>query len=249
MPSSERSLGEAAASRPVNDVLLDIEGTTSSISFVHDVLFPYARARLPAFVEQLGDKPEVRSELERAKASLRAMGRPADDDEAVVAGLIRLIDEDVKDTALKALQGMIWREGFESGAYRAHVYADVPDALRRWVQSGLRLSIYSSGSVEAQQLFFGHTEAGDLLPLLFAHFDTTTGPKRDPKSYEAIARALGRPGRDMLFLSDVVAELDAAQQAGFRTCQLVRAGTEAGDRHPTAFDFDEVEAKLGLLPR
>lgn len=235
-----------SSSRDIADVLLDIEGTTSSVSFVHDVLFPYARERLPAYVAQHRDRPDVRDELERAQGSLRARGWRADTEDDIVEGLIRFIDQDVKDTSLKALQGMIWASGYTSGAYQAHMYPEVPDALRRWREDGLRLSIYSSGSIAAQKLFFRYSDAGDLLPLLHAHFDTTTGPKKASPSYASIARSLHREPSQVLFLSDVPAELDAAQAAGLRTIQLVRPGTSAGDRHPTAADFDEVGRTLGL---
>lgn len=231
----------------IRDVLLDIEGTTSSISFVHDVLFPYARERLADFVAGHRHLETVQAELERARRSLQASGSAAESESEVVSGLIRYIDEDVKDTALKALQGMIWKEGFATGAYRAHVYSEVAPALRRWHQAGLRLSIYSSGSIQAQKQFFGHTAAGDLLPLIHAHFDTTTGPKKSSDSYRAIAEALQQSPGGILFLSDVVAELDAAGEVGFQTCQLVRPGTTAGAVHPTAPDFDEVERRFNLV--
>lgn len=233
----------------VTDVLLDVEGTTSSISFVHDVLFPYARDRLRAFVAENGERPEVVAELERARNSLRAAGYPVDTREAVIEGLLRYIDEDVKDTALKALQGMIWRSGFESGAFRAHVYPDVPSALQRWTRSGVLVSIYSSGSTGAQKLFFGHTTVGSLLPYLHEHFDTQIGPKSRPDSYVSIADRLGRPSSGMLFLSDVGAELDAAATAGYRTAQVLRPGIEPVREHPSLGDFDAVgqHFQLGSL--
>lgn len=236
------------SSGEVADVVLDVEGTTSSIAFVHDVLFPYARSRLADFVAAHAGDPRVEAELDRARTSLDARRWPARDRDDVVAGLIRYIDEDVKDTALKNLQGMIWREGFEAGTYRAHVYPDVPPALRRWHAAGRRLSVYSSGSVEAQRLFFGHTEAGDLRPLFHAHFDTANaGPKKVADAYRTIAAVLEREPEAILFLSDVEAELDAASEAGLRAAQLVRPGTEGGgDRHPTFRDFDAVEAAFGL---
>ena len=228
----------------MQDILLDIEGTTSSVSFVHDVLFPYARARLGDFVAENADDPKVAAELARAKESVRERGWPHGSRDEVVSGLVRFIDEDVKDTALKALQGMVWRSGYETVAYRAHFYPEVPDALRRWRDRGLRLSVYSSGSVEAQKLFFRYAEAGDLTGLVHAHFDTTAGPKREAGSYRAIAAALARPPEAILFLSDVPAELDAAAAAGLRTAQLVRPGTTAGEGHPSFPDFDAVERQL-----
>lgn len=228
----------------ISDILLDVEGTTSSISFVHEVLFPYAKARMADFVAENRDQPEVAAEVERAKASLSERGWPCSSEADVVAGLLRYIDEDVKDTALKALQGMIWKGGFQSEAYRAHVYPEVAAALERWVKMGKRLSIYSSGSIGAQKLFFGHTEAGNLRPLLHTHFDTTTGHKREVESYTKIAATLERVPGLVLFLSDVPEELDAAAEAGMKTAQLVRPGTEAGERHPAFADFDALEAAL-----
>lgn len=223
-----------------------MEGTTSSISFVHDVLFPYARERLPAFIEAYRDRAEVQAELERARASLRKAGYPASTENEIAAGLIRYIDDDVKDTALKALQGMIWKVGFESGAYRSHVYPDVRPALERWRLRGLRFSIYSSGSVAAQKLFFRHTEAGDLSGFFEAHFDTNVGPKKVASSYAAIVESLQREPREILFLSDVTDELDAARKVDIRTCQLIRDGTQPTGDHPTARSFDEVELQLGF---
>lgn len=231
---------------PPTDLLLDIEGTTSSISFVHDVLFPYARERLPEFVALHRDQDEVRAVLEGAKTSLTERGWPAATEDEIVQGLLRYIDEDVKDTSLKALQGKIWVSGYMSGAYQAHMYPEVPAALRRWKAAGRRLSIYSSGSIGAQKLFFRYSVAGDLLPLLHTHFDTTTGPKKAAPSYAAILKDLERTAEQVLFLSDVPAELDAAAEVGLRTTQLVRPGTTAGEVHPTAADFDEVERAFGL---
>lgn len=234
-------MGEA-----ITDLLLDIEGTTSSITFVHDVLFPYARERLPTFVGEHREDPAVSTQIEAARARLEALGRPCGTDEDVVAGLVAFIDEDRKETSLKALQGLIWESGYVSGAYRAHLYPDTAPAIERWTKAGLRVSIYSSGSVYAQKLFFGYSEAGDLRPQLHAHFDTTTGPKREPESYRRIASALDRSPSRILFASDVGAELDAAEEAGLSTVQLVRPGTTAVAEHPSALDFDAVSRRFRL---
>jgi len=223
----------------VRAIVTDIEGTTSSIRFVKDVLFPYARKRLPAFVETHGDRPEVRHWLhEAAKEAGFVEARRQE----VVEQLLRWIDEDRKSTALKALQGLIWQQGYEAGDYRAHVYPDVPARLRAWRGAGLRLYVYSSGSVPAQKLFFGYSEAGDLTPLFDGYFDTETGPKREPASYQRIAQAIGEPPRHLLFLSDVPEELDAAQAAGFRTAWLLRPPLPmpAQPRHPVFADFDAI---------
>jgi enolase-phosphatase E1 len=218
-------------------IITDIEGTTSSIRFVHEVLFPYARRALPGFVETHRHDPEVRPWLEQVGAEIGA----DPDGQEVVDALLHWIDIDRKHTALKALQGMIWASGYAGAQFRAHVYPDVPDRLRAWRQGGLALYVYSSGSVPAQQLFFGHSEAGDLRPLFQGYFDTTIGGKREAASYHRILEAIGCQGAQSLFLSDVVAELDAARSAGLHTCLLERDG-EITDRngHPAAVDFDAI---------
>nr|MBP6596876.1 acireductone synthase [Arenimonas sp.] len=160
-------------------LLTDIEGTTSSISFVKDVLFPYARSALPGFIAAHGDDPEVRRWLDQVAAELG--GQP--DDEALVATLQRWIDADRKHTALKALEGMLWKDGYGRADFRAHVYPDAALALRAWEAAGHPIAVYSSGSVPAQKLFFGHSEAGDLTPLVSAWFDTEVGGKREADSY------------------------------------------------------------------
>jgi len=218
-------------------IVTDIEGTTSSIHFVHEVLFPYARRALPGFVDAHRHDPDVRPWLEQVGAEI---GADTDAPE-VVETLLHWIDSDRKHTALKALQGRIWASGYAGAQFRAHLYPEVPARLRAWRQAGLDLYVYSSGSVPAQQLFFGHSEAGDLRPLFAGYFDTAIGPKREAASYRHILEAIGCQGPDALFLSDVVAELDAARQAGMHTCLLERSGTLA-DRngHPAAADFDAV---------
>ncbi len=198
-------------------ILTDIEGTTSSIAFVRDVLFPYARRALPGFVATRGSEPEVRRWLD-AVADEAGVGG----DDAIVATLQQWIDADRKHTALKALQGMLWLDGYRQGDFTAHVYPDAADALRRWHAAGTRLAVYSSGSVGAQRLFFGHSDAGDLLPLFDRFFDTGVGGKREAASYAAIAAALGESPAAILFLSDVVEELDAARDAGLRTVLIDR---------------------------
>jgi len=203
----------------IEAIVTDIEGTTSSLSFVKDVLFPYARKRLPAFVVTHADKPEVQHWLHEAA---REAGLVSAEQQEVIALLVRWIDEDRKATPLKALQGMIWADGYESGEFRGHVYPEVAECLRRWQAQGLRLYVYSSGSVAAQKLLFGYSEAGDLTPLFSGYFDTEVGGKRDAASYRRIAGAIALPAERILFLSDIVEELDAAQLAGMKTTQLVR---------------------------
>jgi enolase-phosphatase E1 len=225
----------------IRAVLLDIEGTTTAISFVHRVLFPYADARLDAFLDAHGARPDVAAAVAEAAADPDAGGD-------VRAALHRWIAADRKFGPLKTLQGMIWEEGFHDGSLRGHVYPDVAPALRAWHAAGITLAVYSSGSVAAQKLLFHHSEAGDLAALFSAHFDTAVGAKREVASYARIAAALGRPGEDILFLSDVAEELDAAAASSFRTCQLVRAedGTIATDRHIVAPDLRAIAVTFGL---
>lgn len=223
----------------IRAILTDIEGTTSSISFVKDVLFPFARERLPAFVETHADKPEVQHWLHEAAKEAGIVYAERDE---IVELLQRWIDEDRKATSLKALQGMIWDEGYREGAFRAHVYADVAPKLREWKKQGLDLYIYSSGSVAAQKLLFGHSEAGDLTSQFSGYFDTETGPKRDAESYRRIAAAIGKPANEILFLSDIAEELDAARAAGMHTTQLARApnACPAQGAHPCVPDFGAI---------
>ncbi len=235
-------------------ILLDIEGTTSSVSFVYDVLFPYARDHVAEFLEQHWDAPETRAACEQIAMDAGANSlsewvgdaSPAEAREKVVAEVHRLMDGDVKATGLKELQGLIWRAGFLNGQLRAHVYDDVPEELQRWNEKGLDVRIYSSGSITAQKLFFGHTERGDLLGHFQGHYDTTTGPKKEAASYTAIAKAMNLPPEEILFCSDVVAELDAAKAAGLQTVLLLRPGNkpvEEGHGHPSVESFEEIEAE------
>jgi enolase-phosphatase E1 len=224
----------------IRAVLTDIEGTTSSINFVKEVLFPYARKRLPAFIETHADKPEVQHWLHEAA---KEAGLVSASQQEIIRLLRRWIDEDRKATPLKALQGMIWDEGYRNGEFRAHVYADVAPKLQEWKKQGVDLYVYSSGSVTAQKLFFGHSDAGDLMPLFSGYFDTETGPKRDAGSYRQIVAAIGVPAADVLFLSDVTEELDAARDAGLRTTLLARvpASCPASASHRCVADFDAID--------
>jgi len=227
-------------------ILLDVEGTTSSISFVYDVLFTHAKARVGEFLSARRGDPRV---MDLAAAVTATAGAPltpaaiaADPTRASLAA-IELMDRDVKDTALKELQGMIWRNGFESGGLVAHVFDDVPPALAAWADSGIDVRIYSSGSIEAQRLFFAHTAAGDLTPHLRGHYDTTTGPKREAESYRRIAADMGLEPRQILFVSDVGAELDAARAAGLATALAVRPGNrDVGGllEHEPVHSFTEI---------
>ena len=225
-------------------ILTDIEGTTSSISFVRDVLFPYARRALPGFVREHGRQPQVRAWLDQVAVEAGGLCQ----DEMIVETLQGWIDQDRKHTALKALQGMVWEAGYRDGDFTAPLYPDVAPMLRAWHEAGHRLAVYSSGSVPAQKLLFSHTEAGDLAPLFVGFFDTEVGGKREAGSYRAIADALGVLPKDVLFLSDVVAELDAAREAGMRTALVDRREDypeprlgEAAHGHVRIERFDQVD--------
>lgn len=223
-------------------ILTDIEGTTTSITFVHDVLFPYAKAHLRAWVEAHADEARVVDLLAGMKAhAYRAHGVEWSDDDCI-AQLLAWIDADRKEPALKTLQGWIWADGYHSGAYTSHVYPDVQPALARWQDAGITLGVYSSGSVEAQDLLFGHTVDGDLRPFFSHYFDTQVGHKREVGSYQNIQQALGIPAGDILFLSDVPEELDAAAAAGMQVCHLLRPGTQPVARYVGAKDFAEISA-------
>jgi len=219
-------------------ILTDVEGTTTPISFVRDVLFPYARARLPNFLAAHGSAPEV------ANAVADAARLSPDDD--VVAALLGWIDADAKVTPLKILQGLIWDEGYRRGELKGVIYADVPPVLRRWHASGVRLYVYSSGSEAAQRNLFEFSGAGNLAGLFSGFFDTRVGGKRQAASYSAIARAVGLPAGEFLFLSDIGEELDAAAAAGMMGCQLVRAadGTRPWAGCAQAGDFESVQGML-----
>ena len=218
-------------------ILTDIEGTTSAVSFVFDVLFPYAARHLPDFVRQNVERADV---AEQIAAVRRDSNEPQADVERVVEILLSWIAEDRKATPLKALQGMVWAQGYQAGQLKGHVYPDAVEALKRWHQAGYQLFVYSSGSIQAQKLIFGCSEAGDLTPLFSGYFDTTSGPKREAQSYTNIQQAIGVEPQDILFLSDIVEELDAAQSAGLQTCGLAREGGELGS-HITVDSFTGIE--------
>ncbi len=221
----------------IRAILTDIEGTTSSLSFVKDVLFPYSRERMAAFVQDHRDDPEV-VRLRNETSALAGFDLTV---EQAIAQLAAWIDADRKAPPLKALQGMIWEEGYRDGAFFGHVYEDAVRKLREWKAGGLGLYVFSSGSVHAQKLLFAHTEYGDLTPLFSGYFDTRTGPKQEPESYSEIARSIGLAPESVLFLSDIEAELDAARAAGFATCLLARPPSNpAAADHPLARDFDEI---------
>ncbi|MDH5358981.1 MAG: acireductone synthase [Gammaproteobacteria bacterium] len=221
----------------IKAIITDIEGTTSSLSFVKDVLFPYAREHLADFVAQHRDEARVRELLKQANAEV---GGGLSDDE-LVAQLLRWIDEDKKVTALKSLQGLIWEHGYANADFTGHIYADAAEQLQVWHKQGLRLCVYSSGSVHAQKLLFAHTDYGDLTPLFADYFDTHIGHKREAESYRKIYRQLQLPADECLFLSDIKEELDAASEAGMHTAWLVRDNTPQQDTtHLQVGSFEQI---------
>ncbi|MEM9944111.1 MAG: acireductone synthase [Planctomycetota bacterium] len=236
----------------VKGILLDIEGTTSSISFVYDVMFPFIRQHVASFLDSHWSDESLQSclpllavDLEQGSVeSWLGSDGPKSQRQKVVDGVIGLMDADVKATGLKQLQGLVWKSGFHSGEMVAHLFDDVAPAIQSWHQSGLDISIYSSGSISAQKLFFGHTVAGDLLDCFQGHYDTTTGPKKETESYQQIAESFGLPASQILFVSDVVDELKAASAAGLQTALSNRPGNEPVDPNhgfSVITSFDQIE--------
>jgi enolase-phosphatase E1 len=238
--------------------LLDVEGTTSPVSLVSEQLFPYARRHLESFLRKRWNEADIQGDLvllveeSRAETDEKQILGFARDEfvgaaeiDSVVAYLLWLMDRDRKSTALKSLQGKIWKAGYLAGELVGTVFADVPEALARWTSQPreARVAIYSSGSVEAQQLIFRYSSAGDLTPLISAYFDTRTGPKTAAESYRAIARAAGVATGELLFVSDLLRELDPAREAGCLTRLSVREGNAPVVDHHThapAQSFEEI---------
>jgi enolase-phosphatase E1 len=238
----------------VRVILCDVEGTTTPLDFVHKVLFPYARAHIALFLKQNNSVSDVHRDLEALREEHRAdvtqgLHPPPlsphthpSELQSGVSYIIWLMDQDRKSTALKSLQGKIWEEGYRNGDLRSQVFADVPPFLKRWHDQKRRTGIFSSGSILAQKLLFAHTTDGDLTPLISAYFDTTTGPKRDPASYQKIAGILETSPSAIVFISDITAELDAAASSGFETLLCVRPGNhpQPSSAHAVICSFDEL---------
>ena len=224
---------------PIAAILTDIEGTTSSITFVKDVLFPYAAAHLAGHVTAHAAEPAVQAQLAAAR---ELANEPQADTARTIAILLQWIAEDRKATPLKALQGMIWEAGYRNGDYKAHIYDDAWQVMKTWHERGLPLFVYSSGSIFAQKLFFGFSERGDLTPWFSGWYDTTSGPKQEADSYRTILQTLPCPADQVLFLSDVKGELDAAKSAGMRTTWLVRDESDPLDAadHPAVRSFTDI---------
>jgi len=223
-------------------ILLDIEGTTTPIAFVHDVLFSYAREHVREFLAENPDAEDIA--LLREEHATESDAPPLTDQiESIAAYVEWLIKLDRKSTALKSLQGKIWRQGYQEGSLKSQVFADVKPAFARWRERGLRIGIFSSGSVLAQQLLFAHTEVGDLTPFIDSYFDTKVGKKGEAESYRKIAETMGLSPEEILFVSDVVVELDAARQAGMQSLLSIRPGNEPQpheEQYPAIRGFEEI---------
>ena len=234
--------------REVGALLLDIEGTTTPVAFVYEVLFPFARRHMQDFIPRNFARADIRRDLEELRVECekdRKQGHNPpewrDEIDSSVAYMHWLMDHDRKSTALKSLQGKIWEAGYRAEELEGDVYDDVPRAFARWRDEGRRIAIFSSGSVLAQQLLFAHSNKGDLSRFIAAYFDTTTGPKNQAESYKRIAHAMGFLPAEILFCSDVAAELDAAHRAGLQTALCVREGEgPVGAAHPVTHTFDEL---------
>ncbi|HEY3581138.1 MAG TPA: acireductone synthase [Pyrinomonadaceae bacterium] len=227
----------------IRGILLDIEGTTTPIAFVHDVLFSYARTHVRDFLAKHLDDDAVQTDIRLLRDEAESEGFHANNLDELVAYINRLIDLDRKSTGLKLLQGKIWHEGYTDGTLRAQVFADVAPAFERWRAANKNVSIFSSGSVLAQKLLFAHTEAGDLTPFINDYFDTSMGKKGEAESYRRIAEAIKLQPNEILFVSDIVAELAAAREAGMKTALSIRPGNQpqaSRDDYPIIHSFDEL---------
>jgi enolase-phosphatase E1 len=220
-------------------ILTDIEGTTTEVSFVYDILFPYFRSHMDEW--KTVDSDQMNQVLEQTRVLvLEEQSINLSNKEAIFDQLRQWSIEDRKVTPLKTFQGMVWEQGFKSGAIRGHMYPDVKPALERWAEMGMKLAIFSSGSIAAQKQLFGFSTEGDLTPYFSAYFDTTTGMKRDEQTYHLIVQQLHTSANSVLFLSDIHQELEAAKEAGMRTLQLVRPGTQA-NWSSCVSDFSEIQ--------
>ena len=239
---------ESISSGGIRGILLDIEGTTTPIAFVHDVLFTYARQHVQDYLVQhsntlTDDIALLRDEHARDTNSGAQPPALTDDPNSIASYVHWLIDRDRKSTGLKSLQGKIWREGYTSGTLKAQVFDDVRPAFERWHEAGLRISIFSSGSALAQQLLFAHTEDGDLTTFISEYFDTNVGAKGDAESYRRIATKMNLQPEEIVFISDVVTELEAANEAGMKTRLSIRPGNQP-QPNPDRFEIIETLASV-----
>jgi enolase-phosphatase E1 len=225
--------------KDVKFVLMDIEGTTTSVSFVYDVLFPYFKKNIH-LLAKLKNVKQVKQAFNEVREIIKQEeGRELRTEEEIIQVLLDWSNQDRKITPLKTVQGILWETAYKSGEIVGHVYPDVPTKLMDWRNSGVKLGVFSSGSVAAQRLLFGYSSTGDLNRYFESNFDTTTGSKRDVDTYKKIAKKVNFKPSQILFLSDIVEELSAAQEAGFKTIQLVREGTIAAWSE-TVKDFYEI---------
>ena len=222
----------------VKFILTDIEGTTTSVSFVYEQLFPYFRNNIQQ-IKNLLHLEEVKEALEQTQKLAMDEGVELGNIDDQIAQLLKWSLEDKKITPLKTLQGILWEAGYKSGEIKGHVYPDVAAALQYWKSNGIELGVFSSGSVAAQKLIFGYSESGDLTPNFSAYFDTKTGGKREFETYRKIAEILNLEPNSILFLSDIVEELEAAKESQFQTIQLVRPGNTANWENYVN-DFSEI---------
>lgn len=242
----------------IRGVLLDIEGTTTPLAFVHEVLFPYARSNVKSYLQQNWDSPDVVEDLKKLREENAAdrqqalqppeiaNARRETEVDSTVAYVNWLIDRDRKSTGLKSLQGKIWKQGYIDGTLKSQVFPDVPPAMNGWHDAGLVVSIFSSGSVLAQKLLFQHSNEGDLTPVISNYFDTLTGPKTDAQSYRHIASQLNLSPPEILFVSDVVRELEAAREAGMEAVLCVRPGNQSqhdAESYPVIHSFADLLMK------
>jgi enolase-phosphatase E1 len=235
---------------PLQTVVLDIEGTTSATAFVLERLYPYSSERFPAWIEGHRNDPDIARAISQVRGLI---GEPSAGPDRIVRALRDWLAGDEKVTPLKTVQGRIWETGFADGDLVAHLYPDVAPALHAWKAAGLEMYVFSSGSVTAQRSWFGHTVDGDLLPLLSGHFDTeNAGPKKSADSYRTITAMTGADPDRTVFLSDVVAELDAAREAGWHTVWVRRPGETHHDvgavDHPTVTSFADLDLTGERVP-
>lgn len=224
-------------------ILMDVEGTTTSVAFVFETLFPYARKNLESFIKKNRSKESIEIIMGKVRQTIRAESKREGTDSECIKELLKWISDDRKHPALKELQGHIWEHGYQSGEIKGHIYPDAHQNMMKWYEQGHRLGIYSSGSVKAQRLLFTHTEQGDLSRIFNHHFDTSVGQKRETDSYAKILAELELPADQVLFLSDIDQELDAAKEVGLQTTHLAR-GIPASKHHKSVQSFDEISPKL-----
>ena len=222
----------------IKAIITDIEGTTSSLAFVKETLLPYARKHIAEYIRAHENDPLV----QQAFAEIRQITGSGLTTEQIIQTLVQWIDEDKKITPLKSIQGLVWDNGYHQGHFKGHIYEDEVNNLRKWETRGIRIYVYSSGSVHAQKLLFGNTQYGDLNPIFSGYFDTRIGAKTATETYQIISTSITVDPKNCLFLSDIKQELDAAHDAGMKTIWLVRSGKPNADSaHKQAVDFDAIQ--------